>query len=312
MIRVVEIFQSCRGNYDSDGCFRQYSDATLPGTFVSDALAMGHRFGLIGSSDHGYGTGYVGVYAPRLDRASTFEGLCARRTIAATARGIVVDVRIANTFMGGETSLSALDHRAELTGFARGYRDLARVEIVKNGAVVHTESPVLELPAGWLEVPLRVEWGWGPGTTDWTGGLEIDGGEICQTEYWSPEITEVELRRVRWEAVTTSFGEPYGHQRGGIELTLVGPADALVRTQTTAGVITARLETIAANGVVDGIVRGEGRLRIQPGVGGLMSLGTDQTSFHYSDHSGEPGWYMVRVYQVDGEMAWSSPIWVDH
>lgn len=116
---------------------------------------------------------------------------------------------------------------------------------------------------------------------------------------------------MRWQAVTTSFGEPYGHQRGGVEVTVVGPPEALVRVVTTAGRVVARLGTIARGGVVDGIVRGKGRLRIQGGVGGLVGLGTTEIQASHVDDSGDPGWYVARVYLVDGEMAWSSPIWVD-
>ena len=32
--RLVEIFQACRGNYEADGAFRQYSDGTMQGTFA--------------------------------------------------------------------------------------------------------------------------------------------------------------------------------------------------------------------------------------------------------------------------------------
>ena len=49
--RLVEVFQACRGNYESETCFRQYSDGTATGTFMLDGLRRGHRFGLIASSD---------------------------------------------------------------------------------------------------------------------------------------------------------------------------------------------------------------------------------------------------------------------
>ena len=311
MVRVVEIFQSCRGSYESDGCFRQYIDATLPGTFVFDALRTGHRFGLIGSSDHGYGTGYLGAYAPNLERSSIFAAFRNRRTIAATRRDIVVDARIGKTFMGGETTLSDQGGTVELSVHARAYSEVARVEVVKNGVVVDEIAPDLGLPDGWVNARIRVEWGWGPGTTDWTGALTVDGGVVVRTEFWSPEVTDFEESRVHWEAVTTSFGDPYGHQRGGVDLTVAGPPDALVRVETRAGRIVSRLRTILERGVVDGIVRGEGTLRIQPGVGALVGLGASQGDITHVDDSGEPGWFVARVILTDGEMAWSSPIWVD-
>ena len=74
------MFQACRGNYEMDGCFRQYSDGTLANTFVVDGLKKGHRFGLIASSDHGNGASYVGAFADSLDRHSIFSALHDRRT----------------------------------------------------------------------------------------------------------------------------------------------------------------------------------------------------------------------------------------
>ncbi|MDQ3404934.1 MAG: DUF3604 domain-containing protein [Actinomycetota bacterium] len=305
--RLVEVFQACRGNYEDDGCFRQYSDGTLPGTFVLDGLRRDHRFGLIASSDHGYGAAYVGAYAQGLDRSSVFDALYERRVFGATQRDIVVDFRMGDVFMGDQTVLSG---PVDIEVYARGYGELSRIDVVRNGTVVHRVSPDLDLKPGWIAAPVRVEWGLGSETTDWSGALSIDGGEVVQTPYWSPEITEAASHRVAWTASTKTFGEPYGSQRGGVELTLVGPPDAVVTVTTRNGELSTVLGAIEG-GIVEGTVTGTGRLRIQPAVGGLMPLGCAERRVHYRDTSGEPGWYYVRVYQTDGEMAWSSPIWVD-
>ena len=129
-LRVAEVFQSCRGNYEDDGAFRQYADATLPGTFTVDGLRHGHRFGLIASSDHGYGASYVGAYADGLDRQAIFAALRARRTIAATTRGIVLDVRAGGTSLApfrGMDIVAILDRAGhiEVTA-AEIYESLAR------------------------------------------------------------------------------------------------------------------------------------------------------------------------------------------
>ncbi|HEX6358050.1 DUF3604 domain-containing protein [Actinophytocola sp.] len=306
-LRVVEVFQACRGNYEDDGCFRQYSDGTLSGTFVLDGLRKGHRFGLIASSDHGHGASYVGAYAERLDRASIFEALHARRVFAATQRDIVVDVRVGETFMGGETEA---DGPIELAARVRGYGEIARIDVVRNGAVVHTVTPDLGLPAGWGEVHLRLEWGRGHATADWSGSLNVLGGAILQTPYWSPEICAVDERSIAWSATTKSFGEPYGAQRGGVEVTLVGPDDAVVEVKTAHGGLTTRLGELRGN-AVDVPVDVDGGFRLQPGVGGLAGLGSGEQRLRWTDEPTESSWYYVRVFQTDGEMAWSSPIWVD-
>jgi hypothetical protein len=306
-LRLVEVFQACRGNYEHDGCFRQYADATLPGTFVLDGLRRGHRFGLIASSDHGHGASYLGVYAEKLDRASIFEALHARRVFAATQRDIVVDVRVGDTFMGGETTASG---PIELVAHARGYGELARIEVVRDGDTVHTVVPRLDLPPGWHDVPLRLEWGRGHTPVDWSGTLTIQGGSILRTPYWSPEICDAGEYTVSWSAGTRSFGEPYGAQRGGVEVTLLGPDSAVVRVKTAHGELTTTLAELRDR-VVDLPVGVDGGFRLQPGVGGLTGLGCRERRLRWTDHPTRPSWYYLRVYQTDGEMAWSSPIWVD-
>jgi hypothetical protein len=99
-LRLVEVFQACRGNYEQQGSFRQYSDGTLDGTFVLDGLQRDHRFGLIASSDHGNGASYVGAFADRLTRQGVFDALHERRVFGATTRDVIVDVRVAGAFMG--------------------------------------------------------------------------------------------------------------------------------------------------------------------------------------------------------------------
>ncbi|MET8248941.1 DUF3604 domain-containing protein [Streptomyces sp. NPDC005202] len=306
-LRVAEVFQACRGNYEDDGCFRQYSDGTLPGTFVADGLRRGYRYGLIASSDHGHGASYVGAYAENLDRAAVFDALYQRRVFGASTRGIVVDFRIGDAFMGSEITA---DGPIEIEAYARGYTDLARIDVVKAGQNVHTVLPDRQLPDGWLTVPLRLEWGLGHATVEWDGTLRVEGGEVLQTPFWCPEITHADTHEVGWVASTRTFGEPYGAQRGGIELTLLGPADARVTVRTAHGRLETSLGELAGS-VVDMPVSCPGRFRIQPGVGGLTSIGGREHRLRWTDTVTEPTWYYLRVFQVDGEMAWSSPIWVD-
>jgi hypothetical protein len=306
-LRLAEVFQACRGNYEDDGCFRQYSDGTLPGTFTADGLRRGYRYGLICSSDHGHGASYVGAYAERLDRKAIFDALYQRRVFGASTRGIVVDFRAGEAFMGSETFTSG---PVELHAYVRGYAELARVDIVRAGETVHSVTPDLSLPAGWQAVPLRLEWGRGHATVAWDGTLSISGGEVVPTPYWSPEVTHADRRRVTWAATTRSFGEPYGAQRGGIELTLAGPADATVSVRTAYGELTAPLGRLVGR-VTAVPVSCPGQFSIQPGVGGLIGLGTTQQRIGWTDRIVRPAWYYLRAIQVDGEMAWSSPIWVD-
>jgi hypothetical protein len=241
-----------------------------------------------------------------------FAALHARRTIAATARGIVVDARIGDTFIGGERRQ---DGPVELTVHARGYRDLARIDILRDGVPAHVLTPTLDLPAGWLAVPLRVEWGRSATALDWRGHLTVRDGEVLQTPYWPRDVREVTRTSVRWEAATYAFGGGglYAATRGGLDVTVVGPPSAHVEVVTASGSVDAPLhalltEVVTATGPA---APADGVLRLQPGTGGLSSLGSRARSVTWVDPLGGPAFYYVRVFLVDGEMAWSSPIWVD-
>jgi hypothetical protein len=303
--RLVEVFQACRGNYEAEGAFRQYSDATMRGTFMIDGLLRGHKFGLIASTDHGYGASYVGAFCESLDRRAVFDALWQRRTFAATTRDVIIDFRMGETFLGEEARCT----EPEFSIHAAGYTDLARVDIVRNGEVVHSLRPEPRLPAGWLAVPLRLEWGMSDQTTRWDGTLAVTTGEILQTPYWSPEITSVSKDRLSWSNETRSFGDLYGAQRGGIELTVTGPPDAriLITTAGRSGKFTLADLSTGATHELPGT---PGRFTVQPGVGGLTSLGSPRAALTWTDRISAPAFYYARVFQVDGEMAWSSPIWI--
>jgi Protein of unknown function (DUF3604) len=308
MLRLVEVFQACRGNYEADGCFRQYSDGTLSGTFTTDGLRAGNRFGLIASSDHGNGASYVGAFAAELSRRSIFSALHDRRTIAATTRDLVVDFRLNDSFMGTEAEACS---SASIAAYARGYREIARLDLVRDGELVHTWAGDLDLAPGWIAVPLRVEWTNGSQrSSDWSGRLSVRKGEILETEFWSPEIVSVEQDAVAWVASTRNFRSQYGSQRGGVELTVLGPPEAELEIKSGSLAGTTTLGELRAARRLE-LGRNEaGVLGVQLGTGGLTSLGTDELRVSFEDSVVSKSWYYVRVVLVDGEMAWSSPVWV--
>lgn len=327
--RLAEIFQACRGNYESRSCFRQYSDGTAVGTFALDGLTRGHRFGFIASSDHGHGASYVGALATSLSRADVFDALRSRRTFAATTRDVVVDLRLGPHLMGEEVTWTG---PRPLRVHAEGYTDVARVEIVRDGRVVHRvggdDAGGTPLEPGWLRVDLRVEWGRCERTRDWDGRLEIAGGRLVEPAFVGPEVTRHGPDRIDWEHTTHSFGEPYGAQRGGVEASLVGPPQARVRVvvppwdaQLTLGEIhdglaTGSLPLTPPGGPATGrVVVPEdptelGALELVGATGALTSCGSRVVDVEFVDDHLDPAFYYARVVLVDGEAAWSSPIWV--
>jgi Protein of unknown function (DUF3604) len=319
--RLVEVFQACRGNYESQACFRQYSDGTATGTFMIDGLRRGHRFGLIASSDHGHGASYVAVLARSLSRSDIFDGLWSRRTCAATTRGVIADLRLGPHLMGSEIEWSG---PRPLRVLARGYAELARVDILRDGELVHTVRAEPPLAPGELRVDLRVEWGKADKTTRWDGRLTVTGGWLALPEYVGPEVVALDEGAVAWEHVTHSFGEPYGAQRGGVEVSVCGPPDAQVHIECGGRALHIDLADLAARLDAARLDAGRwlpdrdpdralpGELALQPATGALLGLGVPALEVSFDDIDAPPGpaFYYARVFQVDGELAWSSPIWV--
>ena len=306
-LRLVEVFQAARGSYEHDGCFRQYDDAVAADAMVIDGLRRGYRFGLIASSDHGHGASYVGAYSPDLSRASIFSALHQRRAIASTARDINVDFRVGGSFIGEESTVRSPAH---IEANVSAYADVARVDVVREGRIVRSLQPTLGMPTGWIAVGLRIEWGRSRGTVDWSGQASVQGGEFLRTAYYAPAITEVEPSRIAWRARTEFRGDLHGLSRGGIEATAIGPRDAIVEVVTEFGRLHTRIGDLADGRSSKMNAPAGGTVSVQPGTGGLSSLGSRRVDLAFDDPLDSPTWYYLRVFLVDGEMAWTSPIWV--
>lgn len=139
---VMEMYQGARASYEYAGAppeeSRGYFAMDEPGHFLWDALARGHRIGVIASSDHGSThLSYAGVYATELSRKAIFEGLKKRRTLAATDN-IVIDFRVGEAFIGEETTVSdppRLEVRVQGTGSIR------RIDLVRDNRFIYTLRP---------------------------------------------------------------------------------------------------------------------------------------------------------------------------
>jgi len=163
LMRLVEIYSKW-GCSEYSGCPRKLSDRS-EGRFVQDALAMGHRLGLIGSSDthlsipggagveggkalRYYRGGYACVYAPRLTKRDIFEGLRSRRCYATTGVKILLDFYLNESPMGTELAMEPTAER-NLDTYVAGTAPIESVEVVRNGKTVHVQvgdgSPLLRV-----------------------------------------------------------------------------------------------------------------------------------------------------------------------
>ena len=101
--RLVEIFQK-RGGYEFDGSplagQGTGSKRWIDGRSVRDALAAGHRLGIIASPDHGGGLGLAGVWAEAHQRDAIYGALHQRRTFGTTGAKLALWLEVAGRPQG--------------------------------------------------------------------------------------------------------------------------------------------------------------------------------------------------------------------
>jgi hypothetical protein len=141
---VVELYQGFHTSYEAAGAPRTVDERSdqvhgpyKPDGFVAAALAKGYRLGFQASSDHvSTHVSFACVLAEEPSRKGLLEALKKRHSYAATDN-IVLDVRMGASVMGDEVSTRepALDVVVHGTG------SLDRVEILRDGEVVHTHRP---------------------------------------------------------------------------------------------------------------------------------------------------------------------------
>jgi hypothetical protein len=107
-----------------------------------EALERGYRIAFVGSGDtHWLGPGedygITGAYVKNLSREGVFEAIRARRVFASTGARMLMNFRVNNTFMGGESRASGPPRvKVDLTGDA----DIDRIEIVRDHRIVHAAN----------------------------------------------------------------------------------------------------------------------------------------------------------------------------
>lgn len=139
---VAEIFQ-IRGSFEHLNC-PWMSDLAQKkkGSFYQDALELGHRLGVVASSDHGGGHGKAAVFAEKLDREPIFRAIQARRCYGSTNARILLDLRVNGRLMGEAIKTEAgRPRQIAIRVLARV--PLKQVVIFKNGQIIQEKTAPL-------------------------------------------------------------------------------------------------------------------------------------------------------------------------
>ncbi|MBI1898628.1 MAG: DUF3604 domain-containing protein [Acidobacteria bacterium] len=336
---LLEIYSEW-GNAEHDRGPFPYLRHTEPGRWTKNTLqyqlAQGRRFGVLASTDDhlgypgGYGEGLAAVFAPELSRKSILQALWDRRTYAVTGDRIALRFTLNGKVMGRELPYA----RERLIRVSvSGWDQVDRVEVLKNNRVIHRNFPMDRETSSqsWSRPVLaRFEYGWGPwpalGITrvcDWDFHIRLENAVLeavqpCFTpgpleEERRDRIMERTEQGVRVRSFTALRQQIEDRSQKAVVLKMRGgPESKLILTlqspvnKTLA--MTFRELAESSEVLYTGEFPRESAL-----LNRIVFNEHYETSFQVDDTASgaQADWYYVRVVQSNGQLAWSSPIWVE-
>jgi hypothetical protein len=300
------------------------------GTFewlVDEALRRGYRVGFCANSD-GHkgrpGASYPGaatfgslggltcVFAPRLDRAAVVAALRARHCYATTGHRPLLDVAVTaadgRRAMMGDV-LDVGDGAPRLDVRVVGTGPVESVEVRSGTETVRTVRPYESADLGrrlkviWsgAEVPGRAR------AVSWDGGLRVKGNRIVRAvpvNFWNPDrpLERRGKNELAWRSTTTGG-------LAGVVLTLNRPLAGTLEIETAQRNVRCAIRTVGRTprtwdcGGLAKTLR-IGRLPDR-GPAREVSFSLPLTRLRRGDNP-----VYVRVEQVDGHRAWSSPVFL--
>lgn len=336
---VVEIFSE-HGCTETDRSPYPYIRHSMSGRSTSNTvvpqLQNGLRFGFIASSDNhrgypgAYGEGVLGVWAKELTRESLFEAIRARRTYAATGDRIGLEFSINGHAMGSDVPATAdrqIDVRVE------GQDSIAMIELIRNGQVIQRHFPE-DHQSGPTKLPgnakCRIQYGWGPwgalnlgSTCLWDMTIRIEDGRFRHAipcfqsgpfdEDLRDKLHVVSENEIRLESNTSRVKCYAEDPTKALVLELSGKPDSVLSIhlrKPVEQVVHAKLADLIDDNVVTftGVFTSESYI-----INRLVSPSEYSASVRWQDQrptADSSDWYYLRVTQHNGQLAWSSPIWV--
>lgn len=328
---LAEIF-SMHGSSERDGgpfpMDLSWMSPRESGGTVLAALERGIKIGFIASSDgHNaypgcYKMGLVAVYAKELTRESLWESFWKRRVYAVTGDRIKINFKINGHLIGEEFQTNK-----PRTIYAKVVGDdiLDKVEIIKNNYVLYRGSCALGKRAisteDYKKLKVRVEWGWG-GEERWKGELNLSGGKILSAEpcFGPPapnKILFLDRQRCNWLSHTQGSSlTDWKLCRNGREGTnsivfeIEGSPKVVLCLKINSKEFTYPLKNLMRNSEVI-LIRGPfgGKVKIHQAIPRKYY----ETTVKITDEKRikDTDFYYLRVTQNNGQMAWSSPMWVN-
>jgi hypothetical protein len=313
--------------------------------FLEQALENGYRMGFLGGSDSHNGrpgndrpgfqlrryakSGITGLYTNELSIAGVIEAVRARRCYATTGARMLATVTADGNFMGSEYQTR---NHPTVHASIEGTSVLEEVSLFRGLQEVDRHNFVSERSAH----SLRISWE-GAGRESsysgliWDGTLVVTGGALTSVRTFRFDSPRSHVSRsgdgdLTWHSWTCGY-------RSGIVIDLDGDAEVDLSVVTTS----LTRSPFGGRGRFDEHIsyspRDQVQLTVRPSDllehPQQITLGeldrkitvelepkshTTHASFEFTDEHPVPGVnaYWIRALQVDGEMLWTSPIFVDY
>lgn len=290
---------------------------------LHEALERGYTVGVVGNSDDHtgrpgatYGTsaslavrgGLTGCYARELTREAIWAAYFARRTYATTGERISLWVEVDGHPMG---ALFRGSGPATLAAVIHGTAPVQRVEVMRNLDLVYSHP--LTPPA---YHPDRVRFTWTGARIrsrgrhcPWDGGVSLATGRITGVEdglFPNPRygVTQQGDNQVTWRSLTV--GDIHG-----LTLVLDAPGKAPLTFKAGPADFAFTKDELVQRGAIQVDCGGVGQqVRVEQVP---LAPRPERVAFTWTDSESPSGRsaYWLRITQVDGEMAWTSPVYVE-
>lgn len=296
-------------------------------------LMCGKHIGITaGTDDHfgypgSYGEGLTGIYAGELTRKDIMSAIRKRHTYAVTGDRIELSVNLNEAMMG---DIINTDTVRELHVEGRAMDEIDYIELIKNGKSLTKWNLQTSLHDECYRDLIKLEWGWdGMGSKEisrWDISIKVEYGEIIQSTpcfCGGPDITEKENSIEHQDShnlVINSYTcRSNFNPTQAVILDIEGGPDALLNIYFKG--------KWGSNEFSRSISIKKRNLKNSDAYFDILSIFTapklkihkklPYESLYFNkkwkdiDRGGEGNedFYIVKVLQRNGQMAWSSPIW---
>lgn len=345
---LVEII-SMHGCAESDEAPFPYLHTMGPrhhGNTMQGGLSRGYRFGVIGSTDHhnaspgSFGSGRCGLWATDRNRDTIWDALIGKSTLALSGDPIEIAYFVDDVPAGG--AVVPTSDTVVLDAYILGRSRLDRVEVVGDGRVLgrYRLAPMSQLSDVSGDDSRRFldfACGWGQRGVEctWDVSIRVLGGELVSAvprlrgEYVVDPLSvprDEDSHRARFSfidevaslhCVTSGNVTSTTDETQGVSLEFIGGCDFSVEVSVTAefgGNVVSRVFSYGAEELLgapvseylDGFVSPS--IRLSP----VMPVQACSLEIHAEIPCENLSYLYLRAFEVTGDAAWTSPVWLEH